>query len=73
MLYLRDEKQDTALLSPITIFHNEPKQDIKEEDGIFCSTCHGLVTLKEYADKQNQSHEHTFANPVGVVYHICIF
>ena len=51
----------------------DPDTLAEEDDGILCRTCLYVITRPEERIIVNGSHDHTFANPSGIVYQIGCF
>lgn len=65
-----DKKESTNISTIVT-----PKDSpIEEEDkNIYCKICGNVLTTKDEQIKIQGSHEHTFTNPHGFVYHIACY
>ena len=60
-------------LTPSTAHQAQPESDLlpeEEELWIACRLCHQLLTRPSQRISVNGSHQHTFANPGGVVFEI---
>jgi hypothetical protein len=47
--------------------------EAKKEKRLFCARCRHLVTHRDACIRVNGAHEHTCANPAGLVFHIGCF
>lgn len=54
---------------------NEDKPEDKSDDKEFlcCVNCHNPITHQTHGIYINESHQHTFANPHGIIYQIACF
>ena len=52
---------------------SEQTDDANDKHKIFCKTCGYQITSREKKSEVNGQHQHTFRNPMGIVYEIGCF
>ena len=66
------EKQSNEMLNSFVEDETEEKSSEKEEY-IFCRQCRNVITSPDERIEVKGSHQHTFANPHGIVFEIGCF
>lgn len=73
---LRSKTQGPRLGGPFQHPGNQTETSLKnepEEEWILCRQCHQRISLPSERTQVNGAHQHTFANPSGIVYEIACF
>lgn len=65
-----DRQRDEA---PNGYVEDETEEKAAEEEGILCRQCHSILTSPNERIVVQGSHQHTFANPHGIVFEIGCF
>ena len=65
-----DRQRDEA---PNGYVEDETEEKAAEEEGILCRQCHSILTSPTERIVVQGSHQHTFANPHGIVFEIGCF
>ena len=71
---LRESQKDLSeILQDVAEADKHEKQESGPEKYICCRQCHQVITSDEYRISRDGAHEHTFANPNGLVFNIACF
>ena len=71
---LREGQKDPSEILPNVVEADKPeKQDSGPEKLICCRQCHQVISSTDHRVIRDGSHEHTFANPNGLVFNIACF
>ncbi len=52
---------------------SKDKEDFDKKEFLLCAVCHNRITRKTDKINIDEKHQHTFANPHGLVFHIGCF
>lgn len=73
---LRSKEKDPQPHGPVQQPDSQPDatpEDIPEEDWILCRQCRSRISRPSESTQVNGAHQHTFANPSGIVFEIACF